>query len=51
MSSNTKSHKPMTDSEWMSRLRKFACTGVWPANEGNKPSTRQKKWHELYLRV
>ncbi|KAI9520647.1 hypothetical protein NQZ68_015566 [Dissostichus eleginoides] len=40
----------MSDSEWMSRLRKFASTGAWPAGEGNRPAPRQKKWCELYQR-
>ncbi|KAI9522256.1 hypothetical protein NQZ68_038131 [Dissostichus eleginoides] len=41
----------MSDSEWMSRLRKFASTGAWPAGEGNRPAPRQKKWFELYQRI
>ncbi|KAL3057997.1 hypothetical protein OYC64_010217 [Pagothenia borchgrevinki] len=41
----------MSDSEWMSRLRKFANTGAWPAGEGNRPAPRQKKWCELYQRI
>ncbi|KAI9525156.1 hypothetical protein NQZ68_009354 [Dissostichus eleginoides] len=41
----------MSDSEWVSRLRKFASTGVWPAGEGNRPAPRQKKRFELYQRI
>ncbi len=37
MSSKSKSHKAMPDTEWMSRLRKFASTGAWPADAGNRP--------------
>lgn len=51
MSSKSKPHKAMADSEWMSRLRKFASTGAWPAGEGNRPAPRQKKWYELYQKV
>lgn len=49
--SSTKSHKAMGDTEWMSRLRKFAATGTWPSNEGNRPAPKQKKWHDLYQKV
>ncbi|KAJ8335566.1 hypothetical protein SKAU_G00389080 [Synaphobranchus kaupii] len=51
MSTKPKTHKAMSDSKWMSRLRKFASTGVWPASEGNRPAPRQKKWHDLYQRI
>lgn len=46
-----KSHKAMSDAEWISRLKKFASTGIWPSNEGNRPAPRQKKWYEIYQRV
>ncbi|XP_073805185.1 uncharacterized protein [Danio rerio] len=46
-----KSHKAMSDADWISRLKKFASTGVWPSNEGNRPAPRQKKWHEIYQRI
>ncbi|XP_057203003.1 uncharacterized protein LOC130562147 isoform X1 [Triplophysa rosa] len=45
-----RSHKAMSDAEWVSRLRKFASTGVWPS-DGNRPAPRQKKWHEIYQRI
>ncbi|KAK7907602.1 hypothetical protein WMY93_016214 [Mugilogobius chulae] len=51
MASKPKSHKAMDDGEWMSRLRSFATTGVWPAGEGNRPAPRQKKWHDLYQKI
>ncbi|CAB1435237.1 unnamed protein product [Pleuronectes platessa] len=35
----------------MSRLRKFANTGSWPAGEGNRPAPRQKKWYQLYQMI
>ncbi|KAL2092076.1 hypothetical protein ACEWY4_011874 [Coilia grayii] len=38
----------MPDTVWMARLRKFASTGTWPVDEGNKPAPRRKKWYELY---
>ncbi|XP_034534731.1 vegetative cell wall protein gp1-like [Notolabrus celidotus] len=41
----------MGDHEWMSRLRRFAATGVWPTDAGNRPAPRQKKWHELYQMI
>ncbi|XP_073805070.1 uncharacterized protein isoform X3 [Danio rerio] len=41
----------MSDADWISRLKKFASTGVWPSNEGNRPAPRQKKWHEIYQRI
>lgn len=46
-----KSHKAMSDGEWLARLQKFASSGVWPSGEGNRPAPRQKRWHELYLKV
>lgn len=49
--SGKKSHKAMSDAEWISRLKKFASTGVWPSNEGNRPAPRQKKWHDIYQKV
>ncbi|XP_036943223.1 uncharacterized protein LOC119013024 isoform X5 [Acanthopagrus latus] len=51
MATSSKSHKAMADSEWMSRLRKFASSGVWPAGEGNRPAPRQKKWFALYQMI
>ncbi|MED6269093.1 hypothetical protein CHARACLAT_029606 [Characodon lateralis] len=41
----------MPDTVWMARLRSFAATGSWPADEGNRPAPRQKKWYELYQRI
>ncbi|KAJ8340737.1 hypothetical protein SKAU_G00353700 [Synaphobranchus kaupii] len=41
----------MGDEEWMSRLRTFAALGVWPSEAGNRPAPRQKKWHDLYLKL
>ncbi|KAL1246952.1 hypothetical protein QQF64_034539 [Cirrhinus molitorella] len=41
----------MGDEEWMSRLQKFAAVGVWPSEAGNRPSPRQRKWHDLYLKI
>ncbi|KAJ8393321.1 hypothetical protein AAFF_G00062220 [Aldrovandia affinis] len=38
----------MGDDEWMSRLRKFAASGVWPTEAGNRPALRQKRWYDLY---
>ncbi|XDV52295.1 hypothetical protein PO909_021038 [Leuciscus waleckii] len=32
----------------MSRLRRFASTGVWPSEAGNRPGPRQKKWFDLF---
>ncbi|KAJ8375066.1 hypothetical protein SKAU_G00056460 [Synaphobranchus kaupii] len=29
---------------------KFATTGVWPSEAGNRPAPRQKRWHDLYQR-
>ncbi|XP_067281054.1 uncharacterized protein [Pseudorasbora parva] len=46
-----KSHKAMGDEEWMSRLRRFANTGVWPSEAGNRPAPRQKKWFDLFQRI
>ena len=46
-----KSHKGMGDQEWMSRLRKFAAMGTWPAGEGNRPAPKQKTWHDHYQKV
>jgi hypothetical protein len=48
---STKSHKGMSDADWLARLESFARTGVWPSREGNRPSPRQKRWHELYQKV
>lgn len=47
----TKKHRSMGDSEWLSRLKTFATTGVWPSNVGNKPAPRQKRWYALYQKV
>ncbi|CAL8241487.1 unnamed protein product [Merluccius merluccius] len=41
-------HKAMGDDEWMSRLKTFAASGVWPADAGNRPAPRQKKWFDLF---
>ncbi|XP_042633172.1 uncharacterized protein LOC109065301 [Cyprinus carpio] len=41
----------MSDAEWILRLKKFASTGIWPSNEGNRPAPRQKKWYEIYQRI
>lgn len=46
-----KSHKALEDDEWMSRLRWFASTGVWPSEAGNRPAPRQKKWFDLFHKV
>lgn len=46
-----KSHKALGDDEWMSRLRRFASTGVWPSEAGNRPAPRQKKWFDLFHKV
>ncbi|XP_041830746.1 uncharacterized protein LOC121643496 [Melanotaenia boesemani] len=51
MTTKTKSHKAMGDGEWMSRLRAFASTGVWPPGAGNRPAPRQRKWHDLYQKI
>lgn len=51
MSSKPKKHRAMGDDEWMSRLRRFAASGVWASEAGNRPAPRQKKWHDLYLKV
>ncbi|XP_038553192.1 uncharacterized protein LOC119886486 [Micropterus salmoides] len=50
MSIKPKSHKAMGDGEWMSRLRAFATTGLWPSG-GNKPAPRQRKWYDLYQKI
>ncbi|XP_035988145.1 uncharacterized protein LOC110367754 isoform X4 [Fundulus heteroclitus] len=44
----TESRKSIPDSVWMSRLRSFAATGSWPAEQGNRPAPRQEKWYQLY---
>ena len=49
--SSSKSHKGMGDGEWMSRLRRFASSGVWPADAGNRPAPRQKRWYDLFQKV
>ncbi|KAJ8341956.1 hypothetical protein SKAU_G00342470 [Synaphobranchus kaupii] len=41
--STAKKHKAMGDGEWMARLKKFATTGVWPSEAGNRPAPRQKR--------
>lgn len=51
MSSNPKKHRAMGDDEWMSCLRRFTASGVWASEAGNRPAPRQKKWHNLYLKV
>ncbi|XP_028311916.1 uncharacterized protein LOC114468934 [Gouania willdenowi] len=51
MATKAKSHKAMGDGEWMSRLKSFARTGVWPLGGGNRPAPRQKKWHNLYQKI
>ncbi|XP_030248701.1 uncharacterized protein LOC115566827 isoform X3 [Sparus aurata] len=51
MSSKPKKHRAMGDDEWMSRLRRFAASGVWASEAGNRPAPRQKKWHDLYLKI
>ncbi|XP_048048328.1 uncharacterized protein LOC125269464 [Megalobrama amblycephala] len=48
---SAKSHKGMSDADWLARLQSFARTGVWPSREGNRPSPRQKRWHELYQKI
>ncbi|XP_067308276.1 uncharacterized protein [Pseudorasbora parva] len=48
---STKSHKGMSDADWVARLESFARTGVWPSREGNRPSPRQKRWHELHQKI
>ncbi|KAL1265440.1 hypothetical protein QQF64_003467 [Cirrhinus molitorella] len=48
---SSKSHKGMSDAVWLARLKSFAQTGVWPSREGNRPSPRQKRWHELYQKI
>lgn len=51
MASKQKKHRAMGDEEWMSRLRRFAASGVWPSEAGNRPAPRQKKWYDLYQKV
>ncbi|XP_060943163.1 uncharacterized protein LOC133020572 [Limanda limanda] len=51
MASKDKKHRAMGDEEWMSRLRRFAVEGAWPADAGNRPAPRQKKWHDLFLKI
>ncbi|XP_059182208.1 uncharacterized protein LOC131960960 [Centropristis striata] len=51
MASKPKKHRSMGDDEWMSRLRRFAASGVWPSEAGNRPAPRQKKWHDLYQKI
>ncbi|XP_059354008.1 uncharacterized protein LOC132091966 [Carassius carassius] len=41
----------MSNAEWLARLESFAQTGVWPSTQGNRPSPRQKRWHELYQKI
>lgn len=48
---SAKSHKGMSNAEWLARLESFAQTGVWPSTQGNRPSPRQKRWHEMYQKV
>ncbi|XP_036419498.1 uncharacterized protein LOC118803096 [Colossoma macropomum] len=47
----SKSHKAMGDDEWMSRLKRFAASGIWPSDAGNRPAPRQKKWYDLYQKI
>ncbi|XP_028441948.1 uncharacterized protein LOC114560633 isoform X2 [Perca flavescens] len=51
MASKAKKHRAMGDNEWLSRLRRFATTGVWPSDARNRPAPRQKRWHDLYLKL
>ncbi|CAM4510591.1 unnamed protein product [Leuciscus chuanchicus] len=51
MASKPKRHRAMGDEEWLSRLRRFATTGVWPADAGNRPAPKQKKWHDLFQKI
>ncbi|KAJ8290439.1 hypothetical protein GJAV_G00012900 [Gymnothorax javanicus] len=51
MSTKPKSHKAMGEGEWMTRLRAFASTGVWPSGAGNRPAPQQRKWHDLYQKI
>lgn len=41
----------MGNEEWMLCLQKFAAVGVWPSEAGNRLAPRQRKWHDLYLKV
>ena len=50
MASN-KTHKAMGAEVWVSRLKTFAATGVWPSDAGNRPSPKQPKWHSIYTKV
>ncbi|CAL8240335.1 unnamed protein product [Merluccius merluccius] len=47
----SKKHRAIGDDEWMSRLRKFAASGVWPSEAGNRPASHQKRWHDLYVKI
>ena len=46
-----KEHKAMGSDMWMSRLRTFAATRVLPSDAGNRPSSKQPKWHSLYTKA
>lgn len=48
---SAKSHKSVSDADWLAHLQSFARTRVWPSREGNRTSPRQKRWHELYQKV
>ncbi|XP_026143958.1 uncharacterized protein LOC113118756 [Carassius auratus] len=48
---SAKFHKGMSNAEWLARLESFAQTGVWPSTQGNRPSPRQKRWHEMYQKI
>ncbi|KAJ8408172.1 hypothetical protein AAFF_G00264000 [Aldrovandia affinis] len=41
----------MGDDEWMSRLGRFAASGVWPTEVGNRPAPRQKSCYGLYQKL
>ncbi len=50
-SKHTKSPGP-----WATRSGCRACesllpVGVWPSEAGNRPAPRQRKWHDMYLKV
>ncbi|KAL0970157.1 hypothetical protein UPYG_G00238140 [Umbra pygmaea] len=49
--SKPKTHKAMGDEEWMSRLKRFATSGVWPAEAGNRPAPRQKRWYDHFQKI
>ncbi|XP_027138765.1 protein piccolo-like [Larimichthys crocea] len=51
MASKPKPHRAKGENEWISRLRRFAASGVWPSETGNRPAPLQKKWHDLYLKI